>query len=105
MAQIPTFPLIVRREPHVFFSNVFKSTAVVDQARKNTLIDMEASGLSHQKSLSTRDFKEKRATFVPVADLESPEYYEMRGHLRIPIPEPTVSYRDSRVRIGSNFTG
>ena len=47
--------------------------SVVDQARQNKLIDMqmEALGLSRRDYLSTRDFKENRATFVPVADLES----------------------------------
>lgn len=47
--------------------------SAVDQARHNTLIDMqmEALGLTRRDFLSTRDFKENRATFVPVADLES----------------------------------
>ena len=46
---------------------------MVDQARQNRLIDMqmEALGLSRRDYLSTRDFKENRGTFVPVADLES----------------------------------
>ena len=46
---------------------------MVDQARQKTLIDMqmEALGSSRRDYLSTRDFKENRGTFVPVADLES----------------------------------
>ena len=46
---------------------------MAEQARQNTLIEMqmEALGLSRRDFLSTRDFKENRATFVPVAALES----------------------------------
>ena len=89
----------------ISFFYLFKSASVVDQARKKTLVDMEALGLSRRDFLPTRDFRVSRATFVPIADPESPECSKMWGHVRIPIPETTISYPGRRVRIGTIFTG
>ena len=57
----------------VGFRDASLPPSVMDEVRQKTLIDMqmEALGLSRRDFLSTRDFKENRGTFVPVAELES----------------------------------